>query len=151
MVQMPLSETFGSIEGIDPDDHFVLEKLVRKLHVQVLVEVSFGGRHTINAFHFLEIASQALPLHRVVIEEHLLGDVVRVKLIWLNVRLARHVCRIVNVFIFFANDFGSGVELFQTVSDGVLDVKIGLCEDILGIGALFEGGLANFLSNLMND
>ena len=148
VIQVALREALGPIKRVNPDDHLLLEELVREL---IVVVVCLRGRHSINLLHFLQIAPVAMPLHVVVGEEHLLTDVVVAQLVWHDVWLfCRH-----SVFhgILLADDRGSRVELLQIVLHRVLNVHIDLGEDVGRAGSFLHRnvGEAGDFANAMNN
>ena len=99
VVQVTLSEALSTIERIDPDDHLFLEELIREL---VVVVVSFRRRHAINLLHLLQVLPVAVPLHFVVLEQHLLADVSMVELIRHDVGFFS--CYLIYIVIFLTYD-----------------------------------------------
>jgi len=130
VVQVTFCEAGGTVEGVNPDDHLVLKELIRKF---VVVEIGLRCGHPINLLQLLKVDSIAVLLPVVVVHEHLLRDRVLCQL----VRLDKGPPSVNHAsdFILFPDDSSAGVELFQVVDDGVLDVDICLCEDIHGARA----------------
>ena len=131
VVQMAFGEPRGSIQWVYPDDHLLLEKLVREL---IIVVVCLWSRHAVYLLHLLEVCPVAEPLHVVVVYQHLLADVHLVELVRHYVGLLS--ADPVDVVIFFTDDSGSGVQLLQVVDHSVLDVHVGFGEHILLVLAL---------------
>mmetsp|Transcript_39638 Transcript_39638/g.51945 ORF Transcript_39638/g.51945 Transcript_39638/m.51945 type:complete len:333 (-) Transcript_39638:8-1006(-) len=133
VVQVALCEALGAVERVDPDDHLFFEELIGKL---VVVVVGFRRGHAVDLLHFLQVAAIAVPLHVVILNEHLLTDVALVELVGHDVRaLCRHH---VLHFVFFANNRRSRVQLCQVVHDCVLDVHVDLGEHVRRARALLH-------------
>ena len=147
VIEMALCETFRTVEWVNPDDHFFLEKLAWKLKEVV---VCLRGRHAIHLLHLLQVAPIAVPVHVVVLDEHLLTDMVLIQLVGHDVRsLADY--QVLHL-IFFADDLRSGVQLLQVVHDSVLNVDVNLCEDIIRTLVLLLGNVRKTnLSHALND
>ena len=128
MIQMAFREAFRAIKWVNPYDHLFLKKLVREL---IIVVVGLWCRHAVNLLHLLQILPVAVPLHIVVLNEHLLANMVLVELVGHDV--GSFSGYLIYVLIFFTNDRGSWVKLGQIVHHGVLDVNIDLSEDVLSI------------------
>ena len=125
VIQMTFSETFRSIKRINPDDHFFLEKLAWELEEVV---VCLGSGHPIDLLHLLEVAPIAMSVHVVVLDQHLLTDMVLIQFIGHYVRsLSRN--HVLNL-VLLADDCGPRVQLLQIVHHCVLDVHINLREDV---------------------
>ena len=148
MIQMAFCKAFRSIKWVNPNDHLFLKKLVREL---IVVVVGLWSRHAVYLLHLLQVLPVSVPLHIVILYEHLLANVVLVELIGHDVwPLSRY---LVHVLILFPNNSGSWVKLGQVVHDSILDVNIDLGEDIRGTLALLHGNVGetrNF-SDPMND
>ena len=128
MIQMAFREAFCAIKWVNPNDHLFLKKLVREL---IIVVVSFRRRHSVNLLHLLQILPVAVPLHIVVLNEHLLANMVLVELVRHDIGpLSRY---LINELIFFTNDRCSRVKLGQIVHHCVLNVNVDLSEDVLSI------------------
>jgi hypothetical protein len=86
MVEMPFSKAFCSIKRINPYNHLLLIKLIWEF---VEVPVCIGSLLSVDLFHLSQVLSVSYPMYFVVLQEHLLRDVVLVDLIWLYVRLEK--------------------------------------------------------------
>lgn len=133
VVQMAFSEAFRAIERVNPNHHVFLEELVGKF---IVVVICLGRRHPIYLLHLLQVAAIAVLLHVVVLDKHLLADVVLVELVWHDVRRLCH-DQIFHL-VFFADNGGAWVQLAQIVHDCVLDVNVHLCENVLGTATLLH-------------
>ena len=134
MVEMAFREAFRAIKRVYPDDHVLLEELVREL---VVVVVSLGCGHAVNLLHLLQVTAVAVPLHVVVLNEHLLTDMILVKLVGHNIWTLGH--DLVFHLVLLANDRSARIQLRQIVYHGVLDMNIDLGEYILSTSTLLEG------------
>ena len=132
MIQMSLCEAFGSVKWVNPDNHLLFKKLVRKL---IVVVISLWRCHAIDLLHFLEIASISMSLHIVVLNEHFLTNVVLVQLIGHDVW--SFCSNLIFDFVFFSNDRRSWVKLTKIVHHCILDMHVNLCENILSIVIVF--------------
>lgn len=153
MVEMSLSKASCAIQWIDPDYHLILVKLVRKL---VIVVISFRCCDTVNLLELLEVVAMRMLLLLVVVKQHLTTDCVFVELVWLDVRTA--ISHLSRVFILFANDLSSWVQLFEVVNNSVLymyvsfreNVHAALALDHLGEGTNLPDVLQYFVDSLKN-
>ena len=150
VVEMALGKALRAIEWVNPDDHVFLEELVGEL---VVVVVSLGRRHAIYLLHLLQVLPVAVPLHIVVLNQHLLADVVLVELLGHDV--GSFCCYFAHIVIFLANDRGPRVKLGQVVHDCVLNVHVHFGEYILRARPLLHrdvgeaGDLADSVDNLV--
>ena len=126
VIKMALSETFGAVEGIDPDAEVLFEKLVGEL---IIVVIGLWGRHAVDLFHLGQVGPVSMLLHIVVIKQHLLTNVIGNELVRLDV--GPFLIDLVQHFVFFTDDPGSRIELLQIVGDRVLDVHVSHSEDIV--------------------
>ena len=83
VVQVALCEAFGSIKGINPDDHLIFEELIGEL---IVVVVGLRRCHAVDLLHLCQVATITMTLHIVVLEQHFLTNVRLVKLVRHNVR-----------------------------------------------------------------
>lgn len=132
VIQMTLGEAFGSVKWVNPDDHLLFEEFVGEL---IVVVVSLWRCHAVDLLHFLEIASISMSLHIVVLNKHLLTNMVLIQLIWHDVR--SFCSNLVFDFIFFSNDRRPWIKLTKIVHHSVLDMHVNLCKNILSIVIVF--------------
>ena len=125
VVQMAFSKAFCAIKRVDPDDHVFLEEFIREL---VIVVVSFRSSHTVDLLHLLQVTAVAVSLHIIVLDEHLLTDMILVELIGHDIGTFSH--NLTFNLVLLANDLRSRVQLAQVVDHGVLDMDIDLSKDI---------------------
>lgn len=120
MVQVALSKTLCPVKRVDPDNHFLLVKFIRKFEE---VPIWFCS----NLPEYLLLLSQIISIRSlltsVVLKEHFLRDMLGVYLLRQNVRLLAWVAFI--IIIFLANNFGTRVELLQIKFDGLLNPDVG--------------------------
>lgn len=84
VVKMPLSESFGPVQGINPNDHVILVELVREF-----IEVPVSCSRLLAKHHLLfpQVFFVSKLMVFVVLKQQFLRDMLLVNLVWLNVRL----------------------------------------------------------------
>ena len=136
MVQMTFSEALSAIKRVYPDDHIFFEEFVREL---IVVVIGLRRGHAVDLLHLSQVAAVAMSLHVVVLNEHLLTDVVAAKLIRQNVGLLSD--NLVFNFILFSDDRSSRVQLAEVVHHSVLDVHVNFSEYIRSALSLLHGNV----------
>ena len=126
MIQVAFCEPLSAVKRIYPDDHLLLEELVREL---IVVVVSLGRRHAVDLLHFLEVASVTVFVHVVVLHQHLLTDMILVEFVGHDVGALT--CYRVFDLVFFADYDRTRVQLTQVVFDSVLNVHVHFSENVL--------------------
>ena len=123
---MTLSKPFSSVEGINPNLHLVLVKLVWEF---VVVEVRLRCSHSIDLFELLQVESVAVLLLVVVVDEHLLTDRVLVQLVGLDIRLLLE--NLTVQLILLTNNVGSRIKLLEIIHNRILNINVCLREHII--------------------
>jgi hypothetical protein len=100
------SEALRAVKGVDPDDHIFLKEFIGEF---VVVVVSFRSRHAVYLFHLLQVTAVAVPLHIIVLDKHLLTDVILIQLIRHDVGTFCH--NLAFDLVLLTNDFRSRVQL----------------------------------------
>lgn len=119
MVQVAFSKALCSIQRVDPNNHFFLVKLIRKLEE---VPIWFSSNLSEYLLLFSQVISIGPLLKSVVLKEHFLRDMLGVYLLGQNVRFLTWVAFI--IIIFLANNRGTRVELPQIKLDGLLNPDV---------------------------
>ena len=77
------SETFGTVEWIDPDFHLIFVKFIWKF---IIVEISFRRHNPVYLFKCLEMSSIRELLFVIVVDKHFLTDCIFIQLVRHDVR-----------------------------------------------------------------
>jgi hypothetical protein len=94
-------------------------------------------------------------LHVIIVDEHLLRDVLSVQLVRHDIRwLSVHITGFTIDFVFLTDDGCTRVHLFQIVDDRVLDMDICFGEDISAGSSFSEtcevGGFTHFMDDFIS-
>ena len=96
VMQMALSESLGAIQWVNPNDHFILVKFIWKFEE---IPVRLRGCLSVDLLQLLQIIPVWSLVKLVILQQHLLGDMRFVNLVWLNIRFFQWIASIIFVFL----------------------------------------------------